>query len=201
MRRYTQRNNSTGVVLTKIVFFASFLFCCLSIFLHPKKTILSKALVYCCFLVFRCIGEYISLHLFYFVSLTSSCLLTGEYISLDMFYFVNLTSSCSLIDEYISLTSVLFCQPHQQLLTHWWVHFPRYVSLVSTFPLHLFYFVNLTSSCSLIGEYISPDLFYFVNLTRSCSLIGEYISPDLFYFVNLTRSCSLIGEYSSLDLF
>ena len=47
---------------------ASFFSCCLSIFLHPKKT-----LVYCCFLVFRSIGEYISLDLFYFVSLTSSC--------------------------------------------------------------------------------------------------------------------------------
>ena len=58
-----------------VLFFASFFFFCLSLFLHPKKTILLKALVYYCFLVFRCIGEYISLNLFYFVNLTSSSLI------------------------------------------------------------------------------------------------------------------------------
>ena len=45
----------------------------LSVFLHPKKSILVKTLVHYCFLVFRLIGEYISLDLFYFVNLTSSC--------------------------------------------------------------------------------------------------------------------------------
>ena len=57
-----------------VLFFASFFFCCLSIFLHPKKTlILSKTLVYYCFLVFR----HISLDLFYFVNLISGCSLTS----------------------------------------------------------------------------------------------------------------------------
>ena len=47
-----------------VLFFASFFFCCLSSCIRRKKK-LSKALVYYCFLVFRRIGEYISLHLFY----------------------------------------------------------------------------------------------------------------------------------------
>ena len=46
---------------------------CLS-FYTRRRHFLSKALVYYCFLVFRRIGEYISLDLFCFVSLTSSCL-------------------------------------------------------------------------------------------------------------------------------
>ena len=44
---------------------------------HLNKTIiLSKALVFHCFLVFRRMGELISLDLLCFVSLTSSCSLT-----------------------------------------------------------------------------------------------------------------------------
>ena len=39
---------------------------------------LSKSLAYYCFLVFRRIGEYISLDLFNFVNLTSSCSLTSR---------------------------------------------------------------------------------------------------------------------------
>ena len=38
-----------------------------------RRHILSKALVSYCFLVFRRTGEYISLDLFYFVKLSSSC--------------------------------------------------------------------------------------------------------------------------------
>ena len=44
-----------------------------------------KALVYYCCLVFRRIGEYISLHLFYFVNLTSSCSLTLLDLELDSY--------------------------------------------------------------------------------------------------------------------
>ena len=68
-----------------VFFFASFLL--LSIFLAPDKdNFLSKALVLHCFLVFRRIGEYISLVLFY-----------------------NLTSSCSLIFQ----KSIVFFQIHE----------------------------------------------------------------------------------------
>ena len=42
------------------------------------SVLLSKALVHYCFLVFRRIGEYISLDLFYFVSLTNSCSLIHQ---------------------------------------------------------------------------------------------------------------------------
>ena len=56
-----------------VLFFASFFFCCLSIFLHRRRQFLSRALVFDCFLVLRRIGEYISLHLFYFGNLSSSC--------------------------------------------------------------------------------------------------------------------------------
>ena len=54
-----------------------FLLLLLSIYLlAPEEDIsLSKAIVYYCFLVFRSIGEYIFLDLFYFVNLASSCLL------------------------------------------------------------------------------------------------------------------------------
>ena len=47
-----------------VLFFASFFFCCLSSYTR-RRPFLSKALVYYCFLVFRRIGEYISLDLFY----------------------------------------------------------------------------------------------------------------------------------------
>ena len=45
----------------------------LCILLHLTIFFLSKGLVFPCFLVFRRLGEYISLELFYFVSLTSGC--------------------------------------------------------------------------------------------------------------------------------
>ena len=51
---------------------ASFFFL-LSIFLPPKKTILSKVLVYYCFFLFLRTGEYIPLAQFCFVKLASSC--------------------------------------------------------------------------------------------------------------------------------
>ena len=44
-----------------------------ALLIPEEDNFLSKALVYCCFLVFRRIGEYISLEMFYFVSLTSIC--------------------------------------------------------------------------------------------------------------------------------
>ena len=50
--------------------------CTVDYLLAPDKdNFLSKALVFHCFLVFRRIGEYISLDLFRFVNITSSCLL------------------------------------------------------------------------------------------------------------------------------
>ena len=42
------------------------------------SVLLSKALVHYCFLVFRCIGEYVSPDLFYFVNLTNSCSLIPQ---------------------------------------------------------------------------------------------------------------------------
>ena len=60
--------------------------------------------------------------------------------------------------------------------------------------------------CHCIGEYISLELFYFVSLTSSCSLdhglkalvflivlyVLSYRWVKLFYFVSLTTRCSLI---------
>ena len=52
--------------------------------LAPEENIfLLKVPVYCCFLAFRRIGEYISLDLFYFVNLTSSCSLIETIIKLE----------------------------------------------------------------------------------------------------------------------
>ena len=44
-----------------------------TIFLYPKKTIVVKSAFALLFVVFRNIGEYICLDLFYFVNLTSTC--------------------------------------------------------------------------------------------------------------------------------
>ena len=67
-----------------VFFFASFFFYYyLSIFFTPDEdNFLSKALVFHCFIVFRHIGEYISLDLFYFVNLTSSCSLIPHQVCL-----------------------------------------------------------------------------------------------------------------------
>ena len=55
-------------------FFASFFFCYIYLLAPKKHNILSKALVYHCFLVFRRIGECISLDVFCFVlALFCSC--------------------------------------------------------------------------------------------------------------------------------
>ena len=90
MRPNTREQQDTSA-FTKIVFFwckktdnkkkkgakkrtdKEFLFIvCLSSYTR-RRPVLSKALVSYCFLVFRRVGEYISLDLFYFVDLTSSC--------------------------------------------------------------------------------------------------------------------------------
>ena len=71
----------------KRFFFSLLLLLLLSIYLLAPEVddFLSKALVFRCFLVFRRIGEYISLDLFYYV--------IDSYISLDLFYYV--------IDSYV----------------------------------------------------------------------------------------------------
>ena len=73
-----------------ILFFSSFFFCCLwSIFLHPKKTICRKPLMYYCFLVFRCIGVHKKTicrkPLMYYCFLVFRYI--GVYISLDLFTY------------------------------------------------------------------------------------------------------------------
>ena len=60
-----------------VFLFASFFVCCLSSCTR-RRPFLSKALVHCCFLVCRRIGEYRSPDLFCFVSLTNSCTLRAS---------------------------------------------------------------------------------------------------------------------------
>ena len=90
-----QGNNNTHMLLTKdlffrckkiitkrsrnflsFLFFTSFFFFIYFSSCTQRRQFLLKALMYYCFLVFPCIGEYISLDLFCFVNLTSSCSLT-----------------------------------------------------------------------------------------------------------------------------
>ena len=53
----TQENNSTHALLS--VFFASFFFCCLPLFLHPKKTIFVER---ACVLLFPCVSSHWWVH-------------------------------------------------------------------------------------------------------------------------------------------
>ena len=66
--------NFSFFVFWSALFFISFL----PIFLHPKKTVLLKALVYYSCLVFSRFGEYISLDLFYLGTWGSSLTVTSQ---------------------------------------------------------------------------------------------------------------------------
>ena len=72
---YSPMRRNTVSPFLSVIFFASFFFCCLSLFLHPKKTIFVER---ACVLVFHCIGEYITLDLFYLVNLASICSLSPK---------------------------------------------------------------------------------------------------------------------------
>ena len=60
------------LLVCPLLFFLLLLFS-VSLLRPEEDNFLSKVLVCYCFLVFRRIGEYVSLDLFYFVNLTSSC--------------------------------------------------------------------------------------------------------------------------------
>ena len=62
---YKQRIKNIYISSLSVLFVASFFLCCLSS-CTQRRHFSSEALVHCCFLVFRPIGEYISLDLFHF---------------------------------------------------------------------------------------------------------------------------------------
>ena len=66
-----QKRTDKKQFCTSAPFLPSSLVLLLSVLLH-LKIFLSKALVYCCFIVFRCIGQHISLDLFSFISFVHS---------------------------------------------------------------------------------------------------------------------------------